>query len=180
MSNSDMERLQRHMDIAKTASGEKPSLKYHPKVKKDLDFRYPKGVSFPSSVDSLLHTNMDSLSKWVDTVLPEYDWIEKKEFMNQVMDDPNWEYEDLEFAWVREGDKWLTMAKNNPNLLRNEGFAKIVDFYEGDYPGDDIYRAHVLKGKKKRLGIKDVKPYSIEDKVMDDFIEADNKYNMGE
>ena len=132
MSNGDMERFQSQKNITKTASGEGPSLKYHPKVKKDLDFSYSKGVSFPASQDSLLHTNMDSLAKWIDTNLPEADMKEKLEFMNQVQNDPNWEYEDLEFAWTRKGDELLTMAKNNPDYLKMRDLQKQLIFIEGN------------------------------------------------
>ena len=136
------------------------------------------GVTFSDArMDSSLHTDWDLLSAWVDKNMPDKDYFEKIDFIRKVQQDPDWEYEDLEFAWVREGDEWLTMAKNNPHYLENKGFAKIVDFYRGNYPGDEAYRKNLLERKRQKPTPK--KKVKTEDKIMNGFLQQDNKYKMG-
>ena len=125
------------------------------------------GVSWSdAAMDSLYHTNPDELSKYIDRELPDLTQLEKHRFMIQVQNDPNWEFEDLEYAWYRELDRLESQAKSNPDLLQYESFKNMFKEYEEEYPGDEAYREII---RKRRKG-------TTEDKLIDEFSKEESIY----
>ena len=144
------------------------------------------GVSFSdATTDSLLHTNWDLLSEWVDKNMQYKDHFEKIDFISNVQQDPNWEYEDLEYAYWRELSGWeneLSLAKKTdmPGHSNKDYITYIknkIKKYGNRYPGDEAYRKILLERKRQKPIPK--KKVKTEDKIMNGFLQQDNKYKMG-
>jgi len=126
------------------------------------------GVSWSdAAMDSLYHTNPDELSKYIDRELPDLTQLEKYRFMIQVQHDPDWEFEDLEYAWMREGHKWKQLSEDHPEFVtKYKWFTEKLDEYDKDYPGDEAYREIIRKRRKE----------TTEDKLIDKFSEEESLY----